>query len=670
MLLKDFFLYHILFLALVATADAQSCSGPGQTPTTAFPVCGTKTFYQQSVPICGNKRIPGPACNNSDDGPHIDMNPYWYKFTCYTSGTLGFVITPNVISDDYDWQLFDITNRAPTDVFTNDKLFVCMNWSGEGGLTGASAAGTVANACGGRGQPTFSKMPELIKGHQYLLLVSHFSDTQSGYGLEFKGGTADITDPAIPNFVSTAYNCGPMSIAVKLSRRLLCSSLATDGSDFAFTTPGPQIVGASGVGCLGFDTDSVLLQLSGPLPTGDYTIVTRSGSDGNTMLNPCGNALPEGQTASFHIDPPPVILLRSKVTPGCAPGIIKIGLSSPIRCESIRPDGSDFQITGTAPVNIIGATGNCNVNNLADTIILSLASPISLEGDYDVTLITGTVTGECHQPVSTGQLVSFHTADTVNADFTSTLDKNCKIYTFMLDHDGAHKVNSWKWTFDDGQKSGLQHLTKVYDNSYGDKTLQLIVSNGLCTDTVVKTAYLTKTLEAAFDVDPGPYCPLDIVTSKDSSYGNIQSWYWDYGNGSLSRGSQPTPQQYFPTRKEQYFNIRLIVIDDLNCQDTANHEIMAVTSCYIDVPTAFTPNNDGINDFLYPISAYKAIDLHFAVYNRVGQLVFETTDWKKKWDGTVKGLPADLGTYVWMLEYTRKDSGKKIFRKGVATLIR
>ncbi|WP_177230595.1 gliding motility-associated C-terminal domain-containing protein [Chitinophaga sp. CF118] len=663
-------------MAFINTADAQSCTGIGQTPSTAFPVCGTKTFYQQSVPYCGDRVIPGPACNNPDDGVHIDMNPYWYKFTCYTAGTLGFKITPNEITDDYDWQIFDITNTSPNDVFTNRNLFLCMNWSGEGGVTGASSAGTAANVCGGQGQPTFSSMPTLIKGHRYLLMISHFSkDSQSGYNLEFGGGTADITDPVIPNFVSTSYNCGSMTVSVKLSKRLLCNTLAADGSDFAFTTPGPQITGATGVGCSdGFDMDSVILQLNAPLSTGDYTIITQSGSDGNTLLNPCGNALPVGQTASFHIDPPPVVLLRTTVVAGCAPNIIKIGLSNPIRCESIAADGSDFSISGTSPISIVSATGNCNVNNLADTVILQLNKAIQTEGDYSIVLMSGTdgnaIVGECHQPVATGQVVSFHTVDTVSADFSYTLDKNCKIYIFTLNHDGAHKVNSWKWSFDDGEKSSLQNLTKIYDNSFGDKQIQLVVSNGVCSDTVAKNVYLEQTLGAMFDVDPGPYCPLDIVIAQNKSFGSIVSWFWDYGNGNTTSSPDASPQQYFPVRKEQDFLIRLIVTDNINCRDTADHHIMAVTSCYIDVPTAFSPNKDGMNDYLYPLNAYKAIDLNFAVYNRVGQLVFETTDWTKKWDGTVKGNPADIGTYVWMLHYTRKDTGKKVFRKGTTVLVR
>lgn len=675
MRLKDIILYPFVLLAFIKTAHAQTCTAPGQNPSTAFPVCGTKTFSQQSVPVCGNRTVPGPACNTPGDGVHTDMNPYWYKFTCYTAGTLGFKITPNVLIDDYDWQIFDITGRSPNDVFTNSSLYLCMNWSGEGGVTGASSAGTNADVCGGYGQPLFSSMPTLIKGHEYLLLISHFAgDSQSGYSLEFNGGTADITDPTIPQLVSSAYNCGDYTVSVKLSKKLICSSLAQNGSDFAFTTAGPTITGATGIGCLnGFDMDSVILTLNAPLTPGDYTIITQNGTDGNTILNTCGNALPTGQTSSFHIDPPPPVLLRSTITVGCAPDIIKVGMSVPVRCESIAADGSDFQITGTTAVSIRSATGNCNSNNLADTIILQLNQPIQTEGDYTVQLNIGSdgnaVLGECHQPATIGQLATFHTADTVSADFSYTIDKNCKVSTFTLSHDGAHKVNSWKWTFSDGDQSTLQNLTKIYGD-FGDKGIQLAVSNGVCTDTVSKTINLAQTLGSLFSVDPGPYCPLDIVSAKNESFGSIVSYLWNYGNGNVSTSPDPNPQQYFPVRKEQDFVIRLIVTDNLNCRDTADHIITAVTSCYIDVPTAFTPNGDGVNDYLYPLSAYKAIDLYFAVYNRVGQKLFETTNWTKKWDGTVNGNPADLGTYVWMLRYTMKESGKKVFRKGTTVLIR
>ena len=83
-----------------------------------------------------------------------------------------------------------------------------------------------------------------------------------------------------------------------------------------------------------------------------------------------------------------------------------------------------------------------------------------------------------------------------------------------------------------------------------------------------------------------------------------------------------------------------------------------------------TPNGDGFNDYLYPLNAYKADNLEYNVYNRFGQLVFHTTDWTHKWDGTISGKPQSTGTYVWTLRYTNHDTGKKVFLKGTSVLIR
>ena len=102
---KNIFIW-LLALLLSGNNYAQTvCTGLGQNPQTAFPVCGTDTFKMASVPICGDRLVPGP-CTASQV---TDKNPYWYKFTCFSAGTLGFLIKPNTFSDDYDWQLFDVT---------------------------------------------------------------------------------------------------------------------------------------------------------------------------------------------------------------------------------------------------------------------------------------------------------------------------------------------------------------------------------------------------------------------------------------------------------------------------------------------------------------------------------------------------------------------------------
>lgn len=87
------------------------------------------------------------------------------------------------------------------------------------------------------------------------------------------------------------------------------------------------------------------------------------------------------------------------------------------------------------------------------------------------------------------------------------------------------------------------------------------------------------------------------------------------------------------------------------------------------VPTAFSPNNDGLNDVLRPITLGIKTMKYFRVYNRGGRLLFSTTERGKGWDGTYNGNPQDPATYVWTAEgVTYK--GENIVKKGSAVLIR
>jgi gliding motility-associated-like protein len=87
------------------------------------------------------------------------------------------------------------------------------------------------------------------------------------------------------------------------------------------------------------------------------------------------------------------------------------------------------------------------------------------------------------------------------------------------------------------------------------------------------------------------------------------------------------------------------------------------------VPTAFTPNNDGLNDRLIPIPVgIKTMKL-FRIFNRWGQLIFSTTRLHEGWDGKINGVLQPTGTYVWMVEVVTNED-KVITKKGTLTLIR
>jgi len=662
------FLLCVLYFPVVLRA--QTCTVLGQTPATAFPVCGTSVFQKDTVPICNNGAVP-LACN--DGAQYSDKNPFWYKFTCFRAGTLSFTIDPVTPSDDYDWQLFDVTNRNPSDVYTDASLFVSGNWSSNPGGTGTSSLARAAINCAGPAYPNMNMLPSLILGHHYLLLVSHFTDTQSGYSLSFNGGTASITDITAPAILKAQANCDATQISIVLNKKMKCNSLSADGSDFSLGTAPVTIVGSSGNSCSsGFDMDSVTLILSGPLPVGAYTVTARRGVDGNTLEDNCDVEVPVGSTVPLVIDPLLPTPMDSLTKPECAPNTLQLVFRKRIRCNTIAPDGSDFIVTGPSAVTVTDAGGSC-VGGLSSTIRVQLSGPIVTGGLYQITLARGsdgnTIIDECGEETPAGAMLPFTLKDTVSADFTDQVFFGCKIDTIALHYLDRNGVDQWTWTFDDGDTSQQENPMHFYSH-FGEKTIQLAVSNGFCSDTVSRKILLGNILEAIFEA-PVIICPKDFAMYKNHSIGNISSWTWDFGDGMGSNLENPADHLYPQTGKETNYPIRLIVEEaGSGCKDTAVHVIDVLRSCYIAVPSAFTPNGDGLNDYLYPLNAYKADDLVFQVYNRYGQRMFETRDWTKKWDGRVGGQPQPPGTFVWTLQYTDRDTGRKFFLKGVSLLIR
>lgn len=666
--------YFVIFWFLLFSEYiyAQNCSRLGQTPATAFPVCGISTFSQTTVPACGGRRIEVPGCN--DGAAYGDLNPFWYKFTCFSSGTLGFTITPMTSSDDYDWQLFDITGRNPEDIYTDRTLYVTSNWSARPGATGTAANATAVTNCSGYDSPNMSRMPQLIEGRQYLLLVSHFTSTnQSGYTLRFGGGTASITDPKEPHTERARAFCDGTTILLKLNKRMRCNTLATDGSDFSISSPLASITGATAATCTsGFDMDSIAITLSNPLPPGNYSLFVKTGTDGNTLMDYCDREIPEGERIDFTLEPVHPTPMDSIAPIGCAPDLLQLVFAKPIRCSSISADGSDFRVTGPTPINVTAAYGQCDATSNSESVFVRLSAPITSKGTYTISLVSGndgnTLVDECGEQTPAGENITFNTADVVDATFSFNILYGCERDTIIYTHPGGNDIFNWHWSFEDGSQHNQQNTEKIY-TVFGEKNASLIVSNGVCSDTVHQTVMLDNELIAAFEA--AEYiCPEDSVSFKDKSTGRIISWEWSLGNSQNSLEQHPSPFRYPAPHTNASYDIHLLVKDDIGCQESVTKRVTVVTSCYVAIPNAFTPNGDGLNDFLYPVNAYKSDNLIFRVFNVLGQKVFETRDRNKKWDGTVNGVQQASGTYVWTLEYTHRDIGQQFNLKGTTQLIR
>ena len=164
---------------------------------------------------------------------------------------------------------------------------------------------------------------------------------------------------------------------------------------------------------------------------------------------------------------------------------------------------------------------------------------------------------------------------------------------------------------------------------------------------------------------------LGSVLLTATATGGIMSAYAWQQNPSLSCLACSTTLVN-PTYTSTY---RFVARNGFGCTDTAYANVKTFTGGLIQLPTAFSPNNDGRNDYFYVLAA-AGIPLikRFAVYNRWGQQIFESRNFPPNdprfgWDGQDKGNPAAPGTYVYLVTLPAV-AGKEQVLKGSFLLLR
>jgi gliding motility-associated-like protein len=232
---------------------------------------------------------------------------------------------------------------------------------------------------------------------------------------------------------------------------------------------------------------------------------------------------------------------------------------------------------------------------------------------------------------------------------------------------------SASWDFGDGTTgngcAAIKHCFS-YPGNFGI-TLQIKDING-CTSTLVKPNYIHTypTPKAAFEANPQPASILSpTIYFTDLSTG-AQSWSWNFGDFNLSTSSLQNPVFTYPD--SGCYPVMLLVQNAYGCKDSITSPVCINSFFTFYAPNAFTPNGDGVNDIWTP-KGY-GIDLksyHLMLFDRWGNLMFETFTWGTGWDGRAnQGLNiAQIDTYVWRV--TLKDyMGNKHAYSGICNLIK
>lgn len=174
---------------------------------------------------------------------------------------------------------------------------------------------------------------------------------------------------------------------------------------------------------------------------------------------------------------------------------------------------------------------------------------------------------------------------------------------------------------------------------------------------------------ASFNYNPQQVFSIDPTTNfENTSVFNDQN-IWNFDDGTSSQEVSPTHQ--FPIGQIGNYNVELIVISDQGCRDTAYRIVVVRDQLLFYVPNAFTPDGDQYNNVFLPVmtAGFSPASYEFYIYNRWGELVFESRDTETGWDGTYAGSLVQAGIYTWLIRFKDDDNDEKYEFSGHVNLM-
>lgn len=260
-------------------------------------------------------------------------------------------------------------------------------------------------------------------------------------------------------------------------------------------------------------------------------------------------------------------------------------------------------------------------------------------------------------------------AANVKAQFT-TPSYGCIPYTAVFTNTSIGGLQ-YNWDYGDGVIDSTTSLVDVQHlyTTAATYTIQLIARDST-TCNKADTALFTITTLAkpvpGFTVSPQP--PLTnqaIIFTNTSTGGSSYKWLFGDGDTLVTTSYLPVSHIY---EASGTFKACLIVINQAGCSDTICQDVQALITPLFDVPNAFTPNGDGVNDVIY-VKGFGIAKMQWNIYNRWGVLVFQSADKNTGWNGIYKQRVQPQDVYHYILEIKMSD-GTKYTKKGDITLLK
>ena len=321
-------------------------------------------------------------------------------------------------------------------------------------------------------------------------------------------------------------------------------------------------------------------------------------------------------------------------------------------------------------VNINGTSGGTFTSTPAGLSINATSGEItpatSAPGTYSVTY---NLTGVC----PADSTVSITINETPMVDFGSAAS-GCEPLEVEFTNLTTTLGQLCQWDFGDGNTA--TGCGTVYNTYYaGDYDVSLTVTTAAgCTSSNTYTDFVSvsATPVASFDYSPNEIDVYDTEVDFDNTSIDASSYLWNFGDNS-STSTVESPSHIFPEEPGNYTVTLTAFSYNGVCQDSIAQTLTITEDVIFYVPNVVTPDGDQFNEVFQPVftAGYDPFDFHLMIFNRWGEVVFESYNADKGWNGHYGdgGLVQD-GVYVWQIEFRESMSDKRHTVRGHVTVLK
>lgn len=229
---------------------------------------------------------------------------------------------------------------------------------------------------------------------------------------------------------------------------------------------------------------------------------------------------------------------------------------------------------------------------------------------------------------------------------------------------GGKPGYNYLWTGSNIDQSGAQ----VLDLCAGNYELTLVDDNGcVLNETVIISQ--PQPVISNFSTVENEWTILDPTVEFINTSDNVTDFEGIFGDGNTSSLINPT---HIYSEEENEYIVTLIALNQNGCADTVSSRIRIKNEILYYIPNTFTPDGNVHNETFQVVffSGFEPTDYDFLIFNRRGEIVFESSNPAEMWDGTYQGKQVKEGTYIWKLEFRETVTDERYIDTGHLNVIR